>query len=114
MPFCPKCRYEYRPDITRCPDCDVELVDELPQEASVEATASVPSNPVCVGSFIFLPQAQMAKLQLESAGIKAVLSNEIISRTAEYAVGVAEGIKLFVAEEDAAKAVEVLESEQSP
>jgi len=30
--FCPQCRYEYRPDITRCTTCDVDLVDILPQE----------------------------------------------------------------------------------
>ena len=30
MPFCPKCKYEYREGFTLCPDCDVELVPELP------------------------------------------------------------------------------------
>jgi hypothetical protein len=28
--FCPQCRAEYVPGFTRCGDCDVELVDELP------------------------------------------------------------------------------------
>jgi hypothetical protein len=32
MPFCPTCRAEYRPGIERCADCDVPLVDELPEE----------------------------------------------------------------------------------
>ncbi|HXN73545.1 MAG TPA: hypothetical protein VN861_13445 [Candidatus Acidoferrales bacterium] len=27
--FCPKCRAEYRADVTRCPDCDEALVAEL-------------------------------------------------------------------------------------
>jgi hypothetical protein len=27
--FCPKCKAEYRADITRCPDCDEPLVAEL-------------------------------------------------------------------------------------
>jgi hypothetical protein len=30
MSFCPKCRYEYLPEVTTCPDCGSELVDELP------------------------------------------------------------------------------------
>jgi hypothetical protein len=30
MPFCPNCRFEYREGVTRCPDCDVVLVNELP------------------------------------------------------------------------------------
>ncbi len=34
MPFCPKCRSEYRKDITHCPTCDVDLVGEaeLPEQ----------------------------------------------------------------------------------
>ena len=32
MPFCPKCKYEYRQGIEICPDCDERLVHELPLE----------------------------------------------------------------------------------
>lgn len=32
MPYCPKCHYEYTGDIDTCPDCDVKLVAEMPQE----------------------------------------------------------------------------------
>jgi len=28
--FCPECRAEHRPSFTRCADCDVDLVQELP------------------------------------------------------------------------------------
>jgi hypothetical protein len=31
--FCPQCKAEYRPGFTRCADCDVELVAELPKHA---------------------------------------------------------------------------------
>ncbi|MEO0129056.1 MAG: hypothetical protein ABIL07_03210 [candidate division WOR-3 bacterium] len=30
--FCPICKAEYRPGITGCVDCNVELVDKLPEE----------------------------------------------------------------------------------
>ena len=30
MPYCPSCRLEYRPGFTICPDCNKELVEELP------------------------------------------------------------------------------------
>jgi hypothetical protein len=29
--FCPQCRAEYRPGFTHCTDCDVDLVDALPE-----------------------------------------------------------------------------------
>ena len=31
MPYCPQCRYEYLPEINKCPDCGADLVDELPE-----------------------------------------------------------------------------------
>ena len=34
--FCPSCRGEFRPEITICPECDVELVAEAP--APVESS----------------------------------------------------------------------------
>ena len=32
MPFCPKCRYEYTPEVATCPDCNERLVTSLPIE----------------------------------------------------------------------------------
>ncbi len=29
MPFCPKCRYEYTPEVKECPDCEEKLVPSL-------------------------------------------------------------------------------------
>jgi hypothetical protein len=34
MPFCPSCGYEYQNFVTKCPDCNVELVDTLPDHNS--------------------------------------------------------------------------------
>lgn len=36
MPFCPKCKYEYQPEVSKCPDCGDRLVASLalePEEA---------------------------------------------------------------------------------
>jgi hypothetical protein len=30
--FCPECKAEYRPGFTRCPDCEVDFVEVLPEE----------------------------------------------------------------------------------
>ena len=32
MPWCPKCKTEYRDGVTACPDCGSRLVEELPEE----------------------------------------------------------------------------------
>jgi len=37
MPFCPKCRYEYNPEISICPDCEEHLVDILPEKYENES-----------------------------------------------------------------------------
>lgn len=36
MGFCPKCRYEYEPTLSVCPDCEEQLVAELPPLADGE------------------------------------------------------------------------------
>lgn len=38
--FCPVCGIEYRPGFTRCNDCDVDLVDELPSEEDQDQAAA--------------------------------------------------------------------------
>jgi len=43
--FCPKCKAEYRPGFTRCADCDVELVWELPKTAIEPYAPSAPGDP---------------------------------------------------------------------
>jgi hypothetical protein len=32
VPFCPKCKYEYNPEVSKCPDCGEWLVSTLPAE----------------------------------------------------------------------------------
>ena len=39
--FCPSCRAEYQPEITVCPDCEVELVEEAPPPEPPSDTALV-------------------------------------------------------------------------
>ena len=31
MPFCPECQAEYRDGFTRCAECDLDLVEQLPE-----------------------------------------------------------------------------------
>ena len=36
MPWCPKCRYEYKDGVSHCPDCQIDLVSEIPPEVPEE------------------------------------------------------------------------------
>lgn len=38
--FCPQCQVEYRPGFTRCSDCDLDLVNALPEEPEHASEAS--------------------------------------------------------------------------
>jgi hypothetical protein len=45
--FCPVCRTEYRPGFTRCADCDVDLVAQLPDgdpAADADSNEDIPTN----------------------------------------------------------------------
>ena len=44
MAWCPKCKNEYREGITHCPDCDVDLVEELELLPDRQETLEIPEN----------------------------------------------------------------------
>lgn len=39
MPFCPKCKDEFRPEISVCANCNVALVDSLEEDQEMEELA---------------------------------------------------------------------------
>ena len=106
MPYCPKCRYEYRPDIEKCPDCDVELVAELPVEKEPEWIDLVE-----VASYPFEMEALEARLLLESRGISSVIKNDIMVRMATTLAWADGGVKLMVLRSDYQDALKVLEED---
>lgn len=70
MPFCPKCRYEYREGITRCPDCDELLVSELPplsRQAEIGAIDEKDWIPL-----VLLTSSQYAELVVEDLRAKDI------------------------------------------
>jgi len=105
MPFCPKCKYEYVPGITTCPDCDLKLVEKL-SDVPMEDLAD--EGLVCVATYPYPVLAQEAKMHLESFGIRSMILNEMLARTSIVATWMEGGIKLMVLEHDAARAKKVL------
>ncbi len=98
MPYCPKCRYEYRDEIKRCPDCDVNLVEELTEDELV-----------CVGAFFTEGDAQIARLKLDSLGIWSTMKNETISQVHPVLAFSDGGIKICVAKADEEAALKALQ-----
>ena len=41
MPWCPKCKNEYQDGITMCADCNIPLVDELPNDEDYKTVAFI-------------------------------------------------------------------------
>ncbi len=70
MPFCPNCKYKYKEDIKKCPDCGSALVDKLPEESS-EGLNYVPLR--SLPSRLY---AEMLQEALENEGIRSMIKGE--------------------------------------
>lgn len=67
----------------------------------------MPDELKSVASFTHVVEAELAKIRLESAGIRAVLANEIIARSAGPLLSIYP-VLVQVREEDEGKALEIL------
>ena len=80
MPFCPECKYEYVNGIEKCPDCDAELVWELPTElppAEVPPGFWTSDEAVTVFTAKDGVEAEIVSGLLESAGIHCYATPEV-------------------------------------
>lgn len=64
--FCPQCRAEYRKGFTKCSDCDVDLVHELPQEAHSRPVHEGNLELLWIGDDLSLHAALLADLDTAS------------------------------------------------
>lgn len=109
MPFCPKCSYEYEQDVKKCPDCNVKLVDALPETQEEELT-----DEEYVGLYALPGQvyAEMVKEALEKEGIPSVLKNDVISSglLVKGTDVAGNSSQLYVLKKDKKRAEEILHS----
>jgi hypothetical protein len=71
MPQCPNCLSEYRPGISRCPDCGAELAQGAPGEA--EARHRPETELVCLCRVADPAEAQVIRAVLAGAGIQSLV-----------------------------------------
>lgn len=104
MAFCPDCEAEYRAGISRCPDCDVDLVERLTPDTIVHDKSDRPF--ISFRSFNNSAEAEMVFELLERNGIRAfVKGGEVgIFGTSFH------GGALMVDERDLARAAELYEA----
>jgi hypothetical protein len=94
MPFCPKCKYEYKPGIEICPDCDEKLVDSLPEE-ELEFDEEVELALLCTTSNVI--HIDFLKEALKDSGIPCLVKREAPTIYGSGAVGSAFfGARIYV------------------
>ena len=97
--FCPSCGAEYKSGITRCHECDVDLVDELPPDSGPEWVEFEE-----VLSTYNLADIALIKSLLEEAGMKYYFQNENFVHLSPLALPA----RLMVPKNQAPKTLELL------
>jgi len=116
MPYCPKCRCEYRVGFEKCTDCDVSLVGELSPEGPAknkddqapEGFHHFKGKIICLRQYIQSFQAEVDRSVLEANGIDCYIAAQ--SHWGAGALTLTEmGSRLMIKEEDKEKALKILE-----
>jgi hypothetical protein len=100
--ICPKCKAEYVRGITVCADCNVPLVEHLPERDSIEKQGKDFKE---IYITFNAGEIAMTKSLLDDAGIDYYLKGGLFAELRLYA----DPARLFVREDQYAEALEILE-----
>ena len=111
MPWCPKCKAEYREGFAKCASCDVTLVDALPEQSEQELAPPETSEgvqlrePIAVYTAESRVNAEMVRDVLRDSGL-AVVMRQVLLEHAGAVTGTRAryGVALLVESADTAKA----------
>lgn len=103
MPYCPECRTEFRPGVATCSDCQVDLVDSLPDGPPVGDSI----EEVVVGSYSTAMEAEMWAELLRNDGVPSRAAPYLTDLVA-YGLTGGQPHELHVRSEDVERARELL------
>ena len=73
MPYCPCCKFEYRPGVTTCPDCGEALLEGTPPRPQPELLPRAETKLVALCRVADPTEADIIKAALLQAGITALV-----------------------------------------
>ena len=106
--FCPICESEYKPGIARCPDDDVELVEQLTSE-NVEHDSSE-AQFVVLHTLSSPAEGEMVSDILRQNGVRAVVQSGANDAFSPVFSAVSPGVAVLVDERDLDQAREIYAS----
>ncbi len=71
--WCPRCRTEYRPRFGRCADCEIPLVEELPDKPEPDLSEQHTADWVTVAELHTNTDSALLQSMLEAEGIPFVM-----------------------------------------
>jgi len=108
--FCPQCRYEYRPEVTKCPDCGVWLVRELQVESEKPHNGELDNTSLeVVYSTFEYPRILLAAAILEEVGIAHLIGDQPMHGILRTPTSGRDPFELIVRADDAEQAAELLQ-----
>jgi hypothetical protein len=105
--FCPQCKAEYRLGFIRCNDCDIGLVDYLPQDA-VHSKDAGNSGYVEVATVQRQMEADQICSFLEANGIPVVIEGEPFRNVYEMKISGEKALHIMVPQELTITALDLL------
>jgi hypothetical protein len=99
--FCPKCKTEYREGFSKCADCDVDLIPELPPDSEQEPSEEY-LDLINIKTYSSRHDAELAKSFLASNGVHAVVIGDDYGGI-HPALSFSTGVQLLVKEKDVQK-----------
>jgi len=117
MPYCPKCRFEYKPTVVICPDCGEKLVAKLRQKKRKKVETLGISEEEALDELKLkllyvsrnLIYANFLKETLKRNGIPCLIKRESMGLIPALVPQSLTEVSVFVREEDFEKSCEIKE-----